>query len=246
MNRTVLVTGSSRGIGFGIAQEFAAHGDKVVLNGRIDQVQLDKAVEELNRRNQGNCNVMGILADMSNYIEAEMAFNKIKSHFGSVDILVNNAGLAHFGLFTDMKPHEWDDVIRHNFIHILNATHLAVPDMVRAKKGVIINISSIWGTTGASCEAVYSAAKGATHAFTRSMAQELGPSGVRVCAIACGAIETRMNSRLSQEEQEAFTERIPLMRFGNAEEVGKLVYFLASSEASYLTGQVIGLDGGLN
>ena len=247
--RTVLVTGSSRGIGFGIAQEFAKNGDKVVLNARSDQSRLNEAIKELGESaktlNQNDCNVMGVLADMSNYTETQKVFDKIKAQFGSVDVLVNNAGMAHFGLFTDTKPTEWDDVIRHNFIHVLNATHLAVPDMVQAKKGVIINISSVWGNTGASCEAVYAAAKGAIHAFTRSMAQELGPSGIRVCAIACGAIDTRMNSRLSPEEQEDFTEKIPLMRFGTAEEVGKLVHFLASSKASYLTGQVIGLDGGL-
>ena len=204
---------------------------------------MDEVVKELN---QDNHSAIGILADMSNYEEAQKVFEKSKAHFGPIDVLINNAGLSYFGLFTEMLPEDWDKVIRHNFIHILNATHLAVPDMVHAKKGIIINISSVWGNTGASCEAVYAASKGAVHAFTRSMAQELGPSGIRVCAVACGAIETRMNNRLSQDEQEAFTEKIPLMRFGTPKEVGKLVYFLASVEAEYLTGQIIGLDGGLS
>ena len=242
MKRTVLITGSSRGIGFGIAREFAACGDRVALNGRMDKVQLDKAVAELRKHNS---EVTGILADMSDYSQAKEVFEKIKADFGPVDVLVNNAGMAHYGLFTDMTPPEWDEIMRHNFNHVLNGTHLAATDMVRAKKGVIINISSVWGIDGASCEAVYAAAKGAVHAFTKSMAQELGPSGVRVNAIACGAIETRMNDRLSQEEKNDFADRVPLMKFGTAEDVGKLVKFLASDEAAYLTGQVIRLDGGL-
>jgi len=246
--RTVLVTGSSRGIGLAIAREFAILGDQVVLNGHTDQIQLDLAVKELRQYTPSNPNkpsVIGILANMSDYSQAQRAFAEIKNCFGPVKILVNNAGMAHFGLFSDMTPSQWDEVMSHNFSTVLNTTHLAVPDMVKAKDGVIINISSIWGTTGASCEAVYAAAKGAVHTFTKSMAQELGPSGVRVCAVACGAIETRMNERLSQEEREVFTENIPLMRFGDPTEVGKLVRFLASDEAAYLTGQIIGLDGGM-
>ena len=237
--RNVLVTGSSRGIGFAIAKEFAAAGERVVLNGRLDRRQLDAALQELS-----GFDVMGILADMSDYSRAQEVFEEIAGQFGQIDVLVNNAGISHFGLFADMNPVEWNEVMRHNFATVLNATHLAVPDMVRNKSGVIINISSIWGTKGASCEAVYAASKGAVNAFTLSMAQELGPSGVRVCAVACGAIETRMNKRLSMEEREAFTDNIPLMRFGKPSEVGKLVRFLASEEAAYLTGQIIGLDGG--
>ena len=237
MRRTVFVTGSSRGIGLEIARQFVKTGDCVVLNGRTDAEQLELAVKELQA-------ATGILADMSDYVQAQAAFGQIVKRFGPVEVLVNNAGMAHFGLFTDMTPDNWEDVLRHNFFHVLNATHLAVPGMVSAKSGVIINISSVWGVEGASCEAVYAAAKGAVNAFTRSIAKELGPSGVRVCAVACGAIETRMNANLSPEERASLTEAIPLMRFGTAEEVGKLVKFLASDDAAYLTGQVIGLDGG--
>ena len=239
--RTILVTGSSRGIGLAIAREFAAQGHRVVLNGREDAARLAQAIEELQVHDPA---VTGMLADMSDYSQARRVFEDIKARFGPVEVLINNAGMAHFGLFTDTCPGEWDMIMRHNFTHVLTATHLAVPDMVRAKSGAIINISSVWGRTGASCEAVYAAAKGAVHAFTKSMAQELGPSGIRVCAVACGPIETRMNQRLSQEEKDSFAENIPLGRFGTPQEVGKLVCWLASPEASYLTGQIIGLDGG--
>jgi len=237
MPKLIFITGSSRGIGLAIAREFAQQGNKVILNGYTDQVQLDVAKKELSTD--------GFLADMSDYSQAQAVFNEIQTNYGSIDVLINNAGMAHFGLFSDMHPDEWERVLHHNLYSTLNATHLALPDMVHAKRGAIINISSVWGNTGASCEAVYAAAKGAVHAFTRSMAQELGPSNIRVNAIACGAIETRMNARLSPEEKEFFTEKIPLMRFGKPVEVAKMVIFLASDEASYLTGQVISLDGGL-
>jgi len=234
----ILVTGSSRGIGYAIAEELAQHpGNIVILNGRTDQAQLKMAMETLN--------APGYLADMSDYDQAKAIFKKIWAEYGTIDVLVNNAGMAHFGLFSDTTPLDWDKILRHNLYSTLNATHLAIPDMVRNKHGVIINISSIWGNIGASCEAVYSAAKGAVHSFTKSMAQELGPSGIRVNAIACGAIDTRMNERLTDEERSEFSERIPLMRFGTATEVAKFARFLTSDDAHYITGQIIGLDGGI-
>ena len=236
-SRTVLVTGSSRGIGLAVAREFSALGDKVVVNGRVDGKRLVAAVKEI----PGS---VGFLADMSDYGRACEVFKEVKEKLGPVEVLVNNAGMEHFGLFSDTVPEDWAEIMGHNFNTVLNATHLAIPDMIKAKRGVIINISSIWGNTGASCEGVYAASKGAVNTFTKSMAKELGPSGIRVNAIACGAVETRMNDRLSQEECDDFIENIPLSRLGTPEEVGKLVCFLASEDASYLTGQIIGLDGG--
>ncbi|MCL2015003.1 MAG: SDR family oxidoreductase [Defluviitaleaceae bacterium] len=237
--QNVLITGSSRGIGFAIAKEFCECGKNtynVVLNGKTDKLQLDNAAKLL------NCS--GFLADISDYEQTKLLFAKIEQKIGNVDILVNNAGLAHFGLFTDTTPSDWQNILQNNLNTVLNATHLAVPHMVKAKKGVIINITSIWGNVGASCEAVYSAAKGAVNAFTKAMAQELGPSGVRVCAVACGAIATRMNQRLTAAEQAEFTDKIALMRFGEPHEVAKLAKFLASDAAGYITGQIINLDGG--
>lgn len=239
--RTVLVTGSARGIGFGIARAFAENGDKVILNCREDEAELGKAVAQLRAEKR----VIGIRADVSDYAECEKLFAEAEAAFGRVEILVNNAGAEYFGLFADMKPQEIQATIAANLLTAANASHRAIPNMVRAKAGCIINISSVWGITGASCEAAYSAAKAGLHGLTKSLAKELAPSNIRVNAIACGAFETRMNARLSPPEKNAFEETIPLGRFGLPSEAGSLAVFLASDAAAYLTGQVIPLDGGL-
>ncbi|MCL1884324.1 MAG: SDR family oxidoreductase [Defluviitaleaceae bacterium] len=270
---TVLVTGSSRGIGFAIAKAFYLRGDRVVLNCRKDALQLEKAVKELgidppievchansnHPPKRGDCDtsgaerinwcrnskrVMGVRADVSNYEECAALFSKAEEAFGHIDVLVNNAGAAHFGLFAEMSPDEIQGIFAANLLSAVNASHLAIPNMVRKKSGCIINITSIWGITGASCEAVYSAAKAGVNGMTKALAKELAPSNIRVNAIACGAFNTRMNSGLSQDEKNAFAEEIPLGRFGEPSEAGELAVFLASESAGYLTGQIIALDGG--
>jgi len=239
----VFVTGSSRGIGFGIATAFARDGHTVILNGRSDMIRLKNAVAEL-RDNQGY-NVAGICGDLSKYSVAQEVFAQIEATHGNVEILVNNAGSAYFGLFNDMLPTDINQVLADNLQGAMNASHLAIPSMVRAKVGCVINISSIWGVVGASCEVVYSAAKAGVIGFTKALAKEVGPSGVRVNAIACGAFETRMNDRLTPEEKAAFIDEIPVGRFGQPCEVGDLAVFLASDKAAYLTGEVIKLSGGI-
>ena len=240
--KTVFITGSSRGIGFAIAKAFASLGFNIVLNCREDTVQLEKAVSELR---EIHSRILGFRADVSDYGACAEMLAKAEAEFGMVDILINNAGAAHFGLFTDMCPDEIEKNISANLISAANASHFVIPKMVRARAGCIINITSIWGITGASCEVVYSAAKAGVIGLTKALAKELAPSGIRVNAIACGAFETRMNSRLSSDERNAFAESIPLGRFGVPSEAGELAVFLASSAANYITGQVIPLDGGV-
>ena len=175
----------------------------------------------------------------------EDIFKKIENKFGCVDILINNAGISHIGLFNKITPDIWQNLIKTNIEGVFNCSHIACQNMINKKDGIIINISSIWGNVGASCEVVYSATKGAINSFTKALAKELAPSGIRINAISCGAIETEMNNFLSSEEKENFINEIPYMRFGKPEEVANLAYYLSSKNSSYLTGQIITLDGGL-
>ena len=240
--KTVLVTGSSRGIGKEIAYQFAANGYQVILNGYNQKNQLNQTAEEFQRLGYA---AIGIAADVSDYQQCQYLFQKARETFGQIDILINNAGISHVGLFTDMTPREWSKVIQTNLFSVFHCTHLALPEMIRKKEGIIINISSIWGQRGASCEAVYSASKGGIEAFTKAIAKEMGPSGIRVNAIACGVIDTQMNQWLTEEERSQLQDDISLMRFGKPSEAASLAYFLASPQSSYLTGQVITLDGGM-
>ena len=238
--KTALVTGSSRGIGKAVAFAFAKEGCNIVLNASVSSDELLKAQEELKAM---GCYSYSYLADVSDYQSCKEMFANITNIYGNVDILVNNAGISHVGIFTDMVPEEWDKLINVNIKSCINCTHLALPKMISRKSGTIINISSIWGERGASCEAVYSATKGAVNSFTKAMAKEAGPSGIRVNAIAAGVIDTKMNEFLNPEEKEILTNEISLMRFGKTNEVADLAVYLASDRASFVTGQVISADG---
>lgn len=242
MSKTVFITGSSRGIGKEIAKIFAKNGYKVAINGVHRKEALENTHKELLEINK---NVLAFIGDISNYNIAKDIFSKIEDNFGSIDILVNNAGISHIGLFNDMTQDMWQNLIRTNIEGVINCSHIACQSMIKNHSGNIINISSIWGEVGASCEVIYSATKGAINSFTKALAKELAPSNIRVNAVSCGAIETEMNSFLTEEEKKDFIEQIPYMRFGSCNEVANLVYYLASKNSTYLTGQVITLDGGL-
>lgn len=239
----VLVTGSSRGIGLSIAKKFAYLNNNVIMN-CVNNT--DKLNYEVNLLRKDNCNVIGIKADVSSYSDCKAMFDEIILRFGkNIDVLINNAGISHIGLFQDSTYEEFSGIIQNNLISVMNTTHLAVEEMIKNHSGSIINISSIWGETGASCEGAYSASKAGVNAFTKSMAKELGPSGIRVNAISCGVIDTDMNSGLTEAEREDLIAQIPMCRFGLGDEIADLCVFLASNNSSYITGQIIGVNGGM-
>ena len=183
------------------------------------------------------------MGDMGDMDCCKELFAKIKKQFGGIDVLVNNAGVSYIGLLQDMSSEDWDKILHMNLTSVFNCCKLAIPYMVHQKQGKIINISSVWGVAGASCEAAYSATKGGINALTRAIAKELGPSNIQVNAIACGAIDTEMNQWMEEDELIALVDEIPAGRLGKAEEVADPAYHLGYKE-SYLTGQIIGLDGG--
>jgi 3-oxoacyl-[acyl-carrier protein] reductase len=238
--KTVLITGSSRGIGKAIAVKFAKKGYNVIINCAHNEEALLKTKSEIESY-QVSCHAF--LGDMSDIETARVLFGQIKKLYGSVEVLINNAGISYVGLFTDMTPEDWNRVMAANLTSVYNCCSLAVPDMIKNKYGKIINISSVWGNVGASCEVAYSASKGGMNAFTKALAKELAPSNIQINAVACGAIDTEMNHFLTDEELMQLINEIPADRLGSAEEVADLVYHLAYKN-EYLTGQIIGLDGG--
>lgn len=242
-NDIVIVTGSSRGIGKSIAYEFAKLGASVMLTGSLDKVSLNKTYQDF--KDEG-FHVDAYLGDLSVYTCAKALFEQTLHTFGAYpSILINNAGISHVGLFTDTDPLLWTKVINTNLHSAYYCSYLAVPHMIQEQSGIIVNISSIWGSTGASCEVAYSTSKSALNGLTKSLAKELGPSSIRVNAIACGWIDTEMNQHFSEEDKQSFIDNIPLGRAGVPLDVSQACLFLASKNASYLTGQVIHLDGGL-
>ena len=199
MNRKVVfITGSAKGIGKGIATEFAKKGYIVILNCKNSVNRMMETAKEL----ESYTDVMTIQCDVSNYTEAKKAVDSIIEKYGKIDVLVNNAGISYIGLFNTMEPSQWQNVINNNLNTVLNCTHSVLQYMVSNHSGTIINISSMWGQLGASCEAVYSATKGAINSFTKALGKELAISGIKVNAISCGAIDTEMNNILSEEERE--------------------------------------------
>ncbi|MDO5402234.1 MAG: SDR family NAD(P)-dependent oxidoreductase [Eubacteriales bacterium] len=240
MSRTIIITGASRGIGKAIALRLAKKDINIVINCAKNKEQLELVYNEIIARG-ASCQMY--VGDMGIFENVKDMFDMTHDSFGPVDTLINNAGISIVGLFQDMKPEEWQLLLRTNLDSVYNCCHFAVNDMLHSHKGHIVNISSVWGVCGASCEVAYSASKGAVNAMTRALAKELAPSGISVNAIACGAIETSMNAHLSLEETQQLIEEIPAGRLGKPEDAAELVYSIING-SSYLTGQVIRLDGG--
>lgn len=239
MRKTILVTGSSRGIGRAIAIKFAKEGYNVIINCVNNE---DKLLETKKEIESYHASCLAYVGDMGNHLDVLKLFHEAKNMFGSIDILVNNAGISYLGLLNDMTIEEWNHIINTNLSSVFYCSKLALPDMIHKKEGRIINISSVWGAAGASCEVAYSTTKGGIDSFTKALAKEVAPSNIQVNAIALGAIDTEMNGFLNEEEKQALIDEIPVGRYGKCEEVADFVYQIATS-SSYLNGQVIKFDG---
>ena len=237
--RTVIVTGAAKGIGKAIAKEFANKGYNVVINYNTSEAAAMELREELT--NQGKT-VEIYKADVSKKEEVKGLIEFTINRFGKIDVLVNNAGISEIIPFADIDEENWEKMIDNNLKSVYLTTKEAIENMLKYKDGHIINISSIWGITGASCEVHYSTAKAGIIGFTKALAQEMGPSNIKINAIAPGIIDTEMNKELSEEELIEIEKEIPLGKMGKAEDVAKAVAFLV--ESNYITGQIIRIDGG--
>ncbi|WP_236339443.1 elongation factor P 5-aminopentanone reductase [Paenibacillus plantiphilus] len=239
---TVLVTGGSRGIGAAIARRFAAEGMSVVIHYN----QAHEAANETARTcmRLGAANVMTVSADLRSKEQLQRMREKLESSGMVPDIVVNNAGIAHYSMLSDVTEETWDDVMAVNLKGMFLCTQIFMPAMIAQRFGRIINVSSIWGMTGASCEVLYSTTKGGMNAFTKALAKELAPSNVTVNAVAPGAVDTVMLDNLNEGEKSALESEIPAGRFAQPDEIASLVYFLALPESAYITGQVISPNGG--
>ncbi len=232
MKNTALVTGASRGIGAACAQALAADGRRVIVNYLHAQAKAEALADEL-----------GGVAFCADVADSAAVRAMLFAH-GPVGTLVCNAGVSLYGLLTDTPEADWRRLLNVNLGGVINCCQAAIPAMVRARYGRIILISSVWGRVGASCEAVYSASKAALHGLTLSLSKELGPSGITVNCVAPGVIDTDMNAPLGEDDVAALTACTPIGTLGTPADVAALVRFLASDDARFVTGQIIGVDGG--
>lgn len=237
MSKNVLITGGSGGIGSATARLFAKNGYNVGVVYNSDR----SGAEELKKE---NVKIEIFKCDVSKRDEVEALFAQFREKIGNVDILVNNAGIAQQKLFLDITPEEWERIFAINVTGVFNMCQCALKDMIAKGEGSIVNVSSIWGVKGASCEAHYSAAKAAVISLTQSLSKEYGLSDIRVNCVAPGVIDTKMNAHLDSEAIAELSEETALGRIGKAEEVAEAIYFLASEKASFITGQTLVCDGG--
>ena len=233
--KIALVTGASRGIGREIAKELSNQGIKVIAN-------YNKSEEQAQSLQKENENIDIYKADVSNRIEVKKMEDYVLDRYGKIDILINNAGISEWRIFTETTDEDWNRMMNNNLYSAFCMTQEVLPNMIHNKKGNIINISSIWGMVGASCESIYSISKAGIDAMTKSLAKELGPSNIRVNSIAPGAIYTDMNKNLSASEIEELNNEIPLGRIGKTKDIAKCIKWLIEDE--YTTGQIISINGG--
>lgn len=239
--KTALITGASHGIGKAAARQLAQAGYRLFLNCRTSVESLSAYAKELAETYHVTCTP--VACDISDHAQVAAMFQQIEDSHSAIDVLINNAGISHIGLLQDMSIDEWNNVINTNLTSVFSCCKYAIPYMVAQKQGKIINISSMWGVSGASCEVAYSASKGGVNLFTKALAKELAPSNIQVNAIACGVIDTRMNACFDEEERTELENEIPAGRFAAPGEVAEMILKLIEAP-DYLTGQVITFDGG--
>lgn len=238
--KRALITGASGGIGRAVARRLAHDGYEVVLNYRRNETSARELLDELSRAYGPGAAALA-RADVSDPAQVDAMFRAA----GNIDLLVNNAGIAQQKLFTDLTEEDWDTMFGVDVKGVFLCCRAALPHMIHEKRGGIVNISSMWGQVGASCEVHYSAAKAAVIGLTKALAKELGPSGIRVNCIAPGVIATEMNAALSEETMGQLRGETPLCRIGLPEDIAAAVGFLASEDAAFITGQVLGVSGGM-
>ena len=242
MTKVVLVTGAATGIGRETARRFAAEGCSVAVHYNRSEAAAKTLLEELKSR---HASAIPVQADIRDGAAVEAMAEKVRRAFGRIDVLVNNAGLSQQKLFTDITSCEWDDMFDVNVKGVYRCCTAVLPGMISRKAGCIINVSSIWGVVGASCETHYSAAKAAVIGFTKALAKELGPSNVRVNCVAPGVIDTPMTAHLDEKAKAALRDETPLGTIGAPRDVAEAIVYLASDKAGFVTGQVLGVNGGM-
>ena len=241
MSRTVLITGAATGIGRETAKRFAAEGWNVAVHYHKSESAAVSLMDELKAR---HVSVVRAQADVRDADAVRAMVEKVCRAFGWIDALVNNAGIAQQKLFTDISARDWDDMFDVNVKGVFHCCQAVLPGMISRKSGSIVNVSSIWGEVGASCEVHYSAAKAAVIGLTRALSKEVGPSGIRVNCVAPGVIATPMTAGLDEETVTAMEADTPLMTIGAPRDVADALYYLASERAGFITGQVLGVSGG--
>ena len=240
--KNILITGGAKGIGAGMVDIFAENGYNIAVHYNTSAEQAEKLITKHKNK---DIKIKSYCCDLRNSNQVSKMIDDVINDFGSIDILINNAGISQIKLFTDISETEWDNMFDCNIKSMFNCCKKILPSMINNKKGSIINISSIWGITGASCEVHYSASKGAVIAFTKALAQEVAPSGIAVNCIAPGVIESDMLNGFSGEDIKAIKDETPTGLIGKPEDVARIALFLAEQSSNFLTGQVISPNGGL-